>query len=245
VRALLGSLVAAALLLGGASAADAEPWYAETEAAGLDGRLVVLDPGHQLGNGRFPERTSRLVPAGGFRKPCNTTGTSTDGGYAEATFNWQVARLLQRRLEARGARVLLTRGSNSRAEWGPCVDRRGKAGNRRGADLKLSIHADGAYGGGPGFHVIAAPHRRHSLQLAKVARARLRAAGLPVARYTAGADGLDIRSDLATLNLSEVPTVMVELGNMRDRRDARRMTSRAGRALYAQALAATAFRFLR
>jgi N-acetylmuramoyl-L-alanine amidase len=140
--------------------------------------------------------------------------------------------------------VVLTRDSNSRREWGPCVDRRGRAGNRTGADLKISIHADGSYGGGPGFHVIAAPDRRPSLRLAKVTRARLRHAGLPVARYTAGADGLDVRSDLATLNLSRIPTVMVELGNMRDRRDARRMTSSQGRATYARALASAAVRFL-
>lgn len=244
MRALLGLLLAAALVVGGAGAAGAERVDAGSGAAPLAERVIVIDPGHQLGNSRFPGRISRPVPAGGFRKPCNTTGTSTNGGYPESTFNWQVARLLQRRLEARGARVVLTRSVNSRAEWGPCVDRRGRAGNRLDADLKLSIHADGNHGGGPGFHVITAPHRRPSLHLAKVTRARLRAVGLPVAHYTAGADGLDVRSDLATLNLSKIPTVMVELGNMRDRRDARRMTSRRGRATYARALAAAAYRYL-
>ena len=76
-------------------------------------------------------------------------------------------------------------------------------------------------------------------------RARLRSLGIPVAKYTAGGDGLDIRSDLGTLNLSDIPTVMVELGNMRSRVDARRMTSRHGRDVYARALAAAAYRFLR
>ena len=121
------------------------------------------------------------------------------------------------------------------------------------ADLKISIHGDGNYGGGPGFHVIAPPHRRPwtadidrpSLHLAKVVRQRLRSMGLPVAKYIAGGDGLDIRSDLGTLNLSDVPTVMVELGNMRNRVDAHRMTSRQGQARYARALAAAAYRFLR
>ncbi len=47
-----------------------------------------------------------------------------------------------------------------------------------------------------------------------------------MATYTAGGDGLDIRGDLGTLNLSDVPTVLVELGNMRSRIDARRMSSR-------------------
>ena len=259
---LLGALLAAVLVIGGATAATAEPErYADPgraeagrNAAGpLAGRVIVIDPGHQLGNSRFPGRINRPVPAGGFKKPCNTTGTSTNGGYPEATFNWRVAQLLRVRLENRGARVILTRSSNSVREWGPCVDKRGRAGNRIGADLKISIHADGSYGGGPGFHVIAPPNRRHwtrdiyrpSLRAAKVVRHRLRSSGLPVAHYIAGGDGLDIRSDLGTLNLSNVPTVMVEMGNMRDRRDARRMTSRPGRTTYAKALAAATYHFLK
>ena len=74
-------------------------------ACPLSGRTVVIDPGHQLGNHRFPAQINRLVPAGGFEKPCNTTGTATNAGYPEATFAWQVARLLRHRLEALGATV--------------------------------------------------------------------------------------------------------------------------------------------
>ena len=74
-------------------------------------------------------------------------------------------------------------------------------------------------------------HRRASLRLAGDVRAGLVAAGFPVANYIAGGDGLDVRSDLGTLNLSDVPTVMVELGNMRNAADARVMASRrVGRA---------------
>jgi N-acetylmuramoyl-L-alanine amidase len=85
----------------------------------LAGRLIVLDPGHQIGNHNFLREIDRLVPAGGFDKPCNTTGTSTDGGYPEATFTWQVTRLLERRLQRLGARVLRTRHANSQHRWGP------------------------------------------------------------------------------------------------------------------------------
>ena len=59
-------------------------------------------------------------------------------------------------------------------------------------------------------------------------RAALRDQGLPVANYIAGGDGMDARGDLGTLNLSDVPVVMVELGNMRNRTDARRMTTTRG-----------------
>ena len=91
----------------------------------------MLDAGHQLGNHNFPEEINRLVPAGGFSKPCNTTGTATDGGYAEATFAWNVTVKLKAKLEKAGATVMLTRTSNREDRWGPCVDVRGRAGNKR------------------------------------------------------------------------------------------------------------------
>jgi N-acetylmuramoyl-L-alanine amidase len=219
----------------------------------LAGRTIVLDPGHQLGNHNFPRKISRQVPAGGFKKPCNTTGTATDGGYPEATFAWQVSRRLATRLEGLGADVRLTRHSNSQRHWGPCVDVRGRDGNRLPADLKISVHGDGSLtAGAHGFHVIAPPDRRpwthdifrSSHRLALDTRAGLRSVHLTVANYIAGGDGLDVRSDLATINLSNIPTVMVELGNMRNARDARRMTSRAGRATYARGLAHAVRRFL-
>jgi N-acetylmuramoyl-L-alanine amidase len=212
----------------------------------LSGRTVVIDPGHQLGNHNHLAQIDKLVPAGGFRKPCNTTGTATNGGYPEATFAWQVSQVLEHRLEALGATVLLTRHSNSERRWGPCVDVRGRAGNALPADLKISIHGDGSYAAGAhGFHVIAPTDRRPwthdifkpSRRLALDTRAALRGVGLPVATYIAGGDGLDFRSDLGTLNLSDIPTVMVELGNMRNAGDAKRMTSRSGRATYARGLA--------
>jgi N-acetylmuramoyl-L-alanine amidase len=41
-----------------------------------------------------------------------------------------------------------------------------------------------------------------------------------------------------------MPTVLVELGNMRNRADARRMTSASGRATYARGLALAVRRYL-
>jgi N-acetylmuramoyl-L-alanine amidase len=219
----------------------------------LANRIIVIDPGHQLGNHNFPARINRPVPAGGFTKPCSTTGTATNGGYPEATFAWQVSRLVAARLRELGATVRLTRHSNRQDRWGPCVDARGRAGNRIGADLKLSIHADGSYAAGArGFHVIAPADRapwthdihRPSLRLAQAVKAGLVGRGFGVANYVAGGDGLDVRSDLGTLNLSDVPTVMVELGNMRSAAEARVMTSPRGRARYARALVAGVRGFL-
>lgn len=222
----------------------------------LAGRVVVLDPGHQLGNARFPAEVNALVDAGGFRKACNTTGTSTDDGYPEATFAWEVASLTERMLSRLGARVLLTRSSNSASEWGPCIDERGRAGNPDApgptADLKVSIHADGSrVPGAHGFHVITPGNLEPwttdiaatSAQLAAVVRDTLVDDGVAMSTY-AGRDGIDVRGDLGTLNLADIPTVLVELGNMRDPGDAALMTSTSGRRAYASALAAAVERFL-
>lgn len=212
----------------------------------LAGVRIGLDPGHQLGNARFTSKIQRLVEAGGFTKPCNTTGTETNSGYPEATLNFAVARSVQVRLERLGATVLMTRNVNSENVWGPCVDVRGRFGAKVGADLVVSLHADGAAGSGRGFHVITPTSRApwttdiadSSRRLAIALRTGFDQQGLVRSNYVNHGFGLVTRWDLATLNLSDVPVAMVEIGNMRNTWDARRMTSTAGRVRYAEAVVA-------
>lgn len=251
VTRAIGRLVALGLavsLLGLPAVAEArvsDPARAARAGLPLEGRVIVLDPGHQLGNHNFPAEINRLVPAGGFRKPCNTTGTATNAGYPEATFAFRVAIRMKARLERLGARVILTRTNNREDRWGPCVDRRGRRGNKVAADLKVSVHGDGSTSGGRGFHIIAPTDRApwtddifvSSRRLARTLKAQLTVRGYAPANYIAGGDGLDFRSDLATLNLSNIPTVMVESGNMRGS-DAGWMSSAKGRRAYARALVA-------
>ncbi|CUR55443.1 Cell wall hydrolase/autolysin [metagenome] len=216
----------------------------------LAGRVIVLDAGHQLGNRSFPDEIATLVEAGGFQKPCNSTGTSTDAGYPEATFTFQVVRRAAHELRSLGATVVLTRPRNSGALWGPCVDARGRAGNRIGADVKVSVHADGSWEGS-GFHVIYPVNSpgwtddvyEDSRALARALRDALRASGHHDSTY-AGRDGLDQRRDLATLNLSDVPVAMVEAGNMRDATEAAMMQSPAARRRYADAIVTGVLTFL-
>ena len=59
--------------------------------------------------------------------------------------------------------------------------------------------------------------------------------GEPYADYI-GRDGLDVRTDLGGLNLSTVPKVFVETGNMRNTGDAARLESAAYRQREAVAL---------
>lgn len=198
----------------------------------LHGKVIVIDPGHQLGNSGHPDQVNRLVDAGGFQKACNTTGTSTNGGFPESTFAWRISRVLKAQLEDRGARVHLTRRTNSVDEWGPCIDVRGRSGNRFDADAVVSVHGDGASSGVRGFFVIRPGYRRGwtgditrpSKQFASDLRHGLSSAGAVVSN-SYGNDGYDVRTDLGTLNWSDVPIVMVELGNMRNSTDAHHMTT--------------------
>ena len=210
----------------------------------LRGKVVVIDPGHQLGNSRRTDQINRLVDAGGFQKPCNTTGTATNRGFPESTFTWRVSLVLKRQLQARGATVYLTRHTNSYDDWGPCIDVRGRRGNRVDADAVVSVHGDGASSTVRGFFVIRPGLRRGwtgdivkpSQRLALDVHRGLLASGTRVSN-SYGGDGYDVRTDLGTLNSSNVPIVMVELGNMRNARDARHMTSPRYRAhVYAHGL---------
>lgn len=209
----------------------------------LTGRTIVVDPGH---NGIYRKAVNRkLVAAGnGGKKACNSSGTATDAGLTEHRFNWKVAVELVAQLRARGATVVLTR-PNDRGT-GPCVNERAAIGNRAKADLLVSIHADGSYSAGArGFHLIisktmvgGAAVEARSKALALNLRSRIRSqAGMPRSTYLGTRTALSVRSDIAGLNLSRIPAVMLEAGNMRNKADARLLASAAWRVRLAHALA--------
>lgn len=219
---------------------------AVTAGRPLAGRTVVLDPGHNPTNNAHTAAISRQVDVGNGHKECDTTGTETDAGYPEASFTLDVVRRARKILEARGARVILTQDGDR--SWGPCVDERAGIGNRAHADAALSVHGDGGPAAGHGFHVIlparvvagkadtssiTGSSRALGLLLRKDFAATT---GEPYSTYL-GKDGLDVRSDLGGLNLSRVPKVFIECGNMRNATDARRMTDPAWRQRAAQGIA--------
>lgn len=204
--------------------------------------VVVLDPGHNGGNAAAADEIAREVPDGrGGTKSCNTTGTDTDGGYAEHAFAWDVAVRVTRILEAHGVVVRSTRPDDTGV--GPCVDRRAAIANQAAAALTVSIHADSGPDGGRGFHValsdppLAPSQREPSAALARALVAGLEAQGFDPSTYR-GEDGLDRRPDLAGLNLARVPAALVECANMRNPVEAARTEDPAGRRRYAEGIAA-------
>jgi N-acetylmuramoyl-L-alanine amidase len=208
--------------------------------------VIALDPGHQLGNSnpRFASEIAKTRFNGHMTKGCNTTGTATNGGFPEATFNWRVTRYLENRLVALGATVRKTRSSNSYDAWGPCVWDRGRFGAAVGADLLLSIHADGAGPSGSGFYIMLPTSitgwtddiARPSARMGKRFIQAMADAGAPRSTYIAGQTL--VTPEISTLNFSDVPAILVELGNMRNSSDAARMASREGQKQYADWLVA-------
>jgi N-acetylmuramoyl-L-alanine amidase len=215
----------------------------------LAGVIIALDPGHNGGSASHLAYIRRLVWIGNQWKACNTVGTTTRSGYPEHAFNFAVALRTKADLESLGAIVYMTRTTDTGV--GPCIDVRGKFGAKVHAALMISIHGDGASATNSGFFVMKPGLVKgytddilvRSGVLAKAMRAGLTAAGLRVANYYARY-GLVTRTDLGTLNMSDVPVVMIELGNMKNAVDARRMTSRTGRAQYANGIVLGIRRYL-
>ncbi|MEU2760749.1 MULTISPECIES: N-acetylmuramoyl-L-alanine amidase [unclassified Streptomyces] len=213
----------------------------------LTGRTVVIDPGHHPGNRDHTREINEQVDIGTGRKECDTTGTATNDGYPEARFTLDVSHRLRTLLEAEGARVRLTHDADR--PFGPCIDERARIGNEAKADAVVSVHADGSAVGNRGFHVILPAEVKgggadtskivkSSADLgARIAGHFARATGSAPSNYIGGNTGLDTRDDLGGLNLSTVPKVFVECGNMRDPEDAALLTAAAWRQKAAQGLA--------
>lgn len=237
-RDVLRYAAAGPLLLGLPTATAALTAPVASAASDIAGSIVFLDPGH---NGANDSSINRQVPTGrGGTKECQTTGTTTDSGYPEHTFNWDVVLRIRAELSQLGVRTALSRGDDN--ALGPCVDQRAAMANALRPNAIVSIHADGGPPDGRGFHVnYSAPPLNETqagpaLQLARAMRDQLVAAGLTPSTYR-GTDGLYGRSDLAGLNLAEFPSVLIELGNMKNREDAAVIISEQGRAKYAAAVA--------
>nr|WP_255397618.1 Rv3717 family N-acetylmuramoyl-L-alanine amidase [Mycobacterium sp. 852002-51163_SCH5372311] len=225
---LVGVVVAAATAI--MPAASAAP-------SNINGMVVFIDPGH---NGANDASITRQVPTGrGGTKDCQASGTSTNTGYQEHTFTWDTALRVRAALNALGVRTAMSRANDN--ALGPCVDQRAEMANALHPNAIVSLHGDGGPPSGRGFHVnysappLNAAQAGPSVQYARIMRDQLQASGIPPANYI-GQGGLYGRSDLAGLNLAQYPSVLVELGNMKNPADSALMESPDGRQKYADAV---------
>lgn len=245
-------VTAALLALSGTGAvmAGASGSHQPATAAGpLAGVIIGIDPGHNGHNYLYPARIGRLVWNGREWEACDTTGTATNGGYPEPRFTFQVASYLRADLRQAGAKVVMTRWDNHGV--GPCVNRRAKILNAGHARVSIDIHADGGPSWGRGFSVLEpvrdGPNNkviRSSRRFGRDVRAAMLAhTRMPVSNYY-GNDGIVLRNDLAGLNLTTEPKVLIECGNMRNAHDARLLTARWFQKRIAAALKAAIAGFL-
>jgi N-acetylmuramoyl-L-alanine amidase len=228
------------------------PAQGPAQAAGrrpLAGKVVGIDPGHNGLNYTSPAFLNRKVWNGRQWEGCDTTGTRTASGYTEARFNWNVAVYLRADLVRMGARVVMTRTGNN--GLGPCVDTRSRILNRAHANVSIDIHADYGPLSGRGFTVLEpvadGPNNTVIASSKRFGRdvhaMMLRDTAFRVSNYY-GTDGYISRTDLAGLNLTTMPKVLIETGNMRNAADAALLVSPKVQRAVAAALAAAIARFL-
>jgi N-acetylmuramoyl-L-alanine amidase len=228
----------------GGNAGGNEPGHAP-----LTGKIIGIDPGHNGLNYTSPAFLNRKIWNGREWEGCDTTGTRTAGGYTEARFTWNVATYLRADLVALGARVVMTRSGNH--GLGPCVDQRARMLDRAHANVSVDIHADYGPASGRGFSILEpvadGPNGKVIKSSARfgqdVHAMMLRHARLPVSDYY-GRNGYVSRDDLAGLNLTTMPKVLVECGNMHNAADAALLVRPAVQRAIAAALAAAIVRFL-
>jgi len=191
----------------------------------LAGIVVGIDPGHNGDNWEHTSYINQSVWNGREEETCDTTGTQEANGYTEAQFAFNVAQYLAAILQGQGATVVLTRTTNT--GFGPCITERASIVNNAGAHVAVSIHADGGPVTGRGFSILepvasgvndAVISASQSLG-EHVRSAFLSETPMPVSDYY-GVDGIVPRDDLGGLNLTTVPMVMVECGNMPNPTDA-------------------------
>ena len=215
----------------------------------LAGKIVGIDPGHNGHNYTDPAYLNHQIWNGRESEACDTTGTETDSGYTEALFNFQVASFLRTDLIRDGASVVMTRMTNDGV--GPCVTSRAQIINDGHANVTVDIHADGGPVSGRGFAILEpvadGPNDAvitSSGQFgADVRQAFLSGTSMPESTYD-GVNGIAQRDDLAGLNLTTMPKVLIECGNMRNATDAALLTSTAFQEQVARALEAAIIRFL-
>lgn len=215
----------------------------------LAGKVIVLDPGHNLNNS---SSINQLINAGnGVTKACDTVGTSTNGGYPEHAFTWDVANRAAALLRREGATVILTRSSDTGI--GPCVPARAQIGNDAHADAFIAIHADGGPSSGHGFFVMQPPPNNPNVNPGGAAQSRVLAktmhdvfhatTGIPYSSYITNGYYPD-STTTGTINLSHGPVITIECLDMRNASDAAIATNAAWRQKIAAGIAAGLTAFL-
>ena len=182
--------------------------YGSENAGLLQGKLIVIDPGH----GRFEENYKEPV-APGSSEMKSAYSTGTQGAYlTESEFNLLVAKYLGRILSDLGADVRYTREN----EMSLSNIERAEFANDLGADLAVRIHADGSENTSvSGITVLVPAPTTIGAELERASRAAGECVLKRLIAATGANDrGISERSDMTGFNWSMVPVILIECGFM-------------------------------
>ena len=175
---------------------------------------------------RLPKRIGRVVldPGHGGKDP----GATSSLGYYEKDLVLGVSKMVAAELTARGVEVIMTRTDDRFIE----LEDRPAVANRTRSDLFVSIHADAAANrSATGFTMYIS--RSPSRKSLAVANALLRRMCASCGTRSRGVKNADYR----VLVHSRVPAVLVELGFLSNRVEARKLNTSAYQRTVARAVA--------
>jgi N-acetylmuramoyl-L-alanine amidase len=236
--ALLAACCVLALLLGygafrpsGAAAAAAQgtvaalsaPTGAAAPSSEATPLVVVIDAGHQAHANLHLEP---IGPGSKTRKYKVSGGTSGRVTHApESVINLRVALRLRDVLTHAGVTVVMVR---TKQNVNIPNSQRAKIGNAAHADLTVRIHCDGAARSIHGILMLVPKRNKWTGPI--VARsARAGRAILSATLLTTGARdrGITPRSDMSGFNWSLVPSVLIEMGNMKNTKEDKLLSNAA------------------
>ena len=199
-----------------------------------NGKIIALDPGHSY---VIPAGVEPLGPGSGAMKEKDTYGTiGWATGLKEADLNLAVATKLRSELLKRGYSVILTREDNNTAV--SCVDRTNVA-NTIGADAYIRLHGNGDSSGKSGALTmcITSANTWQSAHYAECSRLSENVLDEYCKETGLAKIGVWYVDTLTGNNWAQVPTTLIEMGNMCNGNDDRWMADETNQFTMAEGIA--------
>lgn len=181
------------------------------------GKVIVIDPGH---GSEYDMSKEPLAPGSNKKRvkaPTGATGEFTN--IPEYQVNWEVSLKLKKLLEEKGFVVVFTKTDIKK---NPTGIERAEIGNKTNARLVVRIHADSFEDASVWGTSLLAPEAS-SADRKKLSEESSRCANI-IMEYLvdqAGVKnrGVKLRSDLTAFNWSNVPTLLIEMGFLSNKKE--------------------------